>query len=523
MAWVRSGQNAGFRSGSITPVDPVVQLAGFDAELNGRSRYARPRDTRVGQLEVGVADKAWPSGNASDDEGQRREKRKKSDVIEIGSSSPEPAPPRKRSRQGRDVDDFRLGPGEGGKPLLVLGGAPGPVTAETSPGPTLGGAGGPLDAAQSSTGSPITRPNATSVSPATVASLRRARRKAGPAADAWLDSGVRVKKKAAVPPKVPISEDILVSLYAPGGLRFGQPYADDMVRHLSETRLQSLRGPPVTLRNNVDETVPPLKFDFINECLVREGVERVTDEWMTGCECRPDNGRHVGCEYTTCSCLSNMEIKRFPYVAVGPRKGCLSDRHLNTREAIFECNEKCSCHDDCKNKVVQWGRSVPLQIFHTGSRGWGLRCLVDLRKGEFIDTYRGEVITEEECKERDAKRLVKDVYTFALDKFQDDNEDHAWAQAHRYVVDGEFYGGPTRYINHSCEPNVRQFTASYNHSDPSYYHLAFFAKEEIEAGTELTFDYLDRDDTTMTTSTKAEKGMTRCLCGSKNCKGWLWM
>ena len=157
-----------------------------------------------------------------------------------------------------------------------------------------------------------------------------------------------------------------------------------------------------------------------------------------------------------------------------------------------------------------------------------------------MDTYRGEIITEQECKQRDRERIVKDIYTFALDKFHADNQGNEWAETHKYVVDGECMGGPTRYINHSCDPNLRQFTVSYNHSDPSIYDLAFFAVSAIPAGTELTFDYLDRDvdesDGTGAASAvgsqsgsaskatpKREKGMTRCLCGSEHCKGFLWL
>ena len=103
-------------------------------------------------------------------------------------------------------------------------------------------------------------------------------------------------------------------------------------------------------------------------------------------------------------------------------------------------------------------------------------------------------------------------------------------------------GGPTRFINHSCEPNCRQFTVSYNHADVNIYDLAFFATEPIPAMTELTFDYgedvdddrEDEDEEDMETvrviteqkaaEMEEKKGYrpARCLCGSKNCRGYFF-
>lgn len=98
-----------------------------------------------------------------------------------------------------------------------------------------------------------------------------------------------------------------------------------------------------------------------------------------------------------------------------------------------------------------------------------------------------------------------------------------------FVCDGMEVGGPTRFINHSCEPNCRLFTVSYHHADERIYDLAFFTIEEILPGTELTFDYKDEDDRDVITDEMAdeverEKGYrpARCLCGSKNCRQYFF-
>lgn len=64
---------------------------------------------------------------------------------------------------------------------------------------------------------------------------------------------------------------------------------------------------------------------------------------------------------------------------------------------VYECNPYCSCNETCRNKVVQNGIKVRLQIFKTVSRGWGVRSLHDIPAGTFICTYAGEVMTEHEA------------------------------------------------------------------------------------------------------------------------------
>ncbi|CAI4211966.1 unnamed protein product [Parascedosporium putredinis] len=85
----------------------------------------------------------------------------------------------------------------------------------------------------------------------------------------------------------------------------------------------------------------------------------------------------------------------------------------------------------------------------------------------------------------------KDVYLFALDKFNDpDSLDPRLSQP-ALLVDGEFMSGPTRFINHSCEPNLRIYARVGDHADKHLHDLALFAITDIKRNTELTFDYID--------------------------------
>ncbi|KAI9786053.1 MAG: hypothetical protein M1816_008144 [Peltula sp. TS41687] len=301
---------------------------------------------------------------------------------------------------------------------------------------------------------------------------------------------------------------------------------NEFMRALRASDYGSTR-PLVGLRNVIDHETPA-PFTFISQNVLGDGVSRADDAAMSGCVCRPENGRHVGCEYTSCQCLEQAAVKsdgrrRFPYYCTGRRNECLQDFYLSSRNHIFECNRLCNCPPHCKNKVVLRGRTVRLEIFKTENRGWGLRTLDPLRKGQFIDTYKGEIITSEEADRREAARHGKDVYLYTLDKFAGTN---GIELDDCYIVDGEHMGGVCRYMNHSCAPNCRQFTVSWNHADAFVYDVALFALCDVPAGTELTFNYVDAEDLGEPDEKElAEQGKmkTECLCGAPECRKWLWI
>lgn len=109
-----------------------------------------------------------------------------------------------------------------------------------------------------------------------------------------------------------------------------------------------------------------------------------------------------------------------------------------------------------------------------------------------------------------------------------------------YVIDGQKLGSPTRFMNHSCNPNCRMFPVSRNHGDNRLYDLAFFALRDIEPMTELTFDYnpgpadadadadsdsdsdSDYDGIDHRKNRAKDANVVKCLCGESNCRGELW-
>ena len=81
--------------------------------------------------------------------------------------------------------------------------------------------------------------------------------------------------------------------------RHSTKHAENEIRKAFKQKLTLLRGPRVTLDER-SEGAPPIAFDFIDECLLQDGVHRADPATMEGCgdfyegsiACRP----HVSLE-----------------------------------------------------------------------------------------------------------------------------------------------------------------------------------------------------------------------------------
>lgn len=91
----------------------------------------------------------------------------------------------------------------------------------------------------------------------------------------------------------------------------------------------------------------------------------------------------------------------------GPNENCLN------RMLKYECHPAtCPARERCMNQRFvkrQYPKQEPL---FTGSRGWGLKTMVDIKKGDFVNEYVGEIIDDEECKRRLELAHVNDVRNF---------------------------------------------------------------------------------------------------------------
>ena len=76
------------------------------------------------------------------------------------------------------------------------------------------------------------------------------------------------------------------------------------------------------------------------------------------------------------------------------------------------------------------------------------------------------------------------------------------------MIDAGPKGNNARFVNHSCDPNCMTQKWTVNGDT----RVGLFALEDIKGGTELTFNY----------QFEAMGDVKKpCLCGAKNCSGWI--
>lgn len=132
----------------------------------------------------------------------------------------------------------------------------------------------------------------------------------------------------------------------------------------------NVKGPLLALRNDRDSRKLDTRFEFIRENIIRRGVHPGKIEFSWGCSCVPE------CGTKTCDCLRNEddEIRKvLPYREGLNETIVLRDEFIESEEGseIVECNQTCLCDLTCSNRVVQKGRTIPLEIFMTEKCGFG--------------------------------------------------------------------------------------------------------------------------------------------------------
>lgn len=261
------------------------------------------------------------------------------------------------------------------------------------------------------------------------------------------------------------------------------------------------------VENLFDFECPPSNFTYIKNRIPGEGV-LIPDDPPVGCDCKN------GCSFKEKNCCGKMSSSEFAYTS---KKRLRIERN----KPIFECNKMCTCGPDCLNRVVQNGRKHSLCIFKTPNGcGWGVRTEKPISEGQFITEYIGEVITGEEAENRGKIYDVQGrTYLFDLDFNDCKNEPP-------YTIDAAKVGNVSHFINHSCDPNLGVWPVWVNCLDPDLPRLSFFSLKRIEAGEELSFDYMNtvqkelKDDSMDLELEEEIKGF--CKCGSKNCRKYLF-
>ncbi|KAI4461952.1 set domain protein [Holotrichia oblita] len=177
---------------------------------------------------------------------------------------------------------------------------------------------------------------------------------------------------------------------------------------------------------------------------------------------------------------------------------CGADSDCLNRLLLTECNaEVCPAGEKCQNQNFEKRNYPPLVPYRTEGRGWGLKSLEKLKKGQFVIEYVGEMIDEQEYQRRIKKmheQKEENYYFLTIDKDR--------------MLDAGPKGNVARFMNHSCQPNCETQKWTVNGDT----RVGLFAVVDIPANTELTFNY------NLECVGKEKK---ICKCGAPNCSGFI--
>ncbi|KAJ7944359.1 Histone-lysine N-methyltransferase SUVR5 [Quillaja saponaria] len=268
-------------------------------------------------------------------------------------------------------------------------------------------------------------------------------------------------------------------------------------------------------RQDTEFSMPWESFTYVTKPILDQSLSLDTESLQLGCACSfssccPETCDHVylfDIDYEDAKDINGKPMRgRFPYDENG--RIILEEGYL-----VYECNHMCSCNRTCPNRVLQNGVRVKLEVFKTEKKGWAVRAGETILRGTFICECIGEVLDEQEAnnrRNRYGKAGCSHIYT--IDAHINDMSRITEEQA-QYVIDSTRYGNISRFINHSCLPNLVSHQVLVESMDCQRAHIGLYASEDIALGEELTYDYRYE--------LLPGEGYP-CHCGSPNCRGRLY-
>jgi len=176
--------------------------------------------------------------------------------------------------------------------------------------------------------------------------------------------------------------------------------------------------------------------------------------------------------------------------------GCGADC-LN-RLVLSECDPAyCPCGSACQNQRLSRRQYRSVSVRRTGKKGHGLFVEEDVKAGEFVMEYCGEVLHEEAYAER-------------KQRYQEEGRTHYYFMtlSSSETIDATLRGNEGRFLNHSCAPNCE----TQKWMVRGELRIGIFATRDVAAGEELTIDYKFE---------RFGERPSRCYCMAGACCGWI--
>ena len=238
-------------------------------------------------------------------------------------------------------------------------------------------------------------------------------------------------------------------------------------------------------------------YTTIENCIAGPGVRLETAEsapLYEGCKCRGN------CVSRTCSCVHAYD-----------KDGRLREEYFfASSRPMFECNALCRCAVACPNRSIQRPPPISLQVFRTEEKGYGVKTVCHVAIGTYVGEYVGEIVTNSEAKRR-LKQSSRAGPCYIVMYREHGHQGVTLTTS----VDATHYGNITRFVNHSCSPNVAMLPVRVDSIIPK---LCLFACEDISPGEEVCFSYFGCSSLQLGEQRgDVQLGGKACLCGSRHC------
>lgn len=187
----------------------------------------------------------------------------------------------------------------------------------------------------------------------------------------------------------------------------------------------------VKIENDIDFDEPP-SWNYIVKNQLTDELYVMDQASIKGCKCQ-------NCTNDS-DCCPKLIKRPFSYKTTN--KDLVVLRSATSAEVVIECGDLCECGPSCINRLSQKPKTAPICLFKTKNRGWGIKTMSSIAKGTLIIEYVGELIGQSEANSRSET-------AFLFDLKSDLSSDNRY-----YTIDAFKYGNLSRFINHSCEPNM---------------------------------------------------------------------
>ncbi|KHJ89474.1 SET domain protein [Oesophagostomum dentatum] len=164
---------------------------------------------------------------------------------------------------------------------------------------------------------------------------------------------------------------------------------------------------------------------------------------------------------------------RFPVRAGScscPRNTCMLGQcpclTFKEKGAVMLCGQACGCDDSCPSSYLKEERQIPLVLFHTHYKGWGVFTPVEIPAGTFLGLYAGHIVDVRD------EPLFDNTYVFDVNQ---QVENHS----RKYAIDATWSGNISRFFNHSCVDPTLVAKVLFTRGNLVVHDLAFFTTRHV--------------------------------------------